>query len=131
VDVEGNLWFFTRTDTEKVEAIRDNDNVCLSYADPDEQRYVSITGAAQLLNIPAKKKELWNPLYKAWFPQGLDDPKLVLIKVLVTNAEYWHAPEGKMVQLMGFGRAAVAGEQYQTAGYRDLEFPEHRRDLNR
>jgi general stress protein 26 len=131
VDTEGHLWFFTRTDTDKVEALRGDKRVCVSYADPDGQRYVSVTGIGDLIRSEAKARELWNPLYKAWFPQGLDDPNLVLIKVLVEDAEYWHAPEGRMVQLLGFAKAAITGEQYQTAGHREIEFPENQRDRNR
>jgi general stress protein 26 len=129
-DADGHLWFFTGSQTEKVDAIRENDNVCVAYADPDENRYVSVSGRAKLQNNPEKKKELWNPLYKAWFPQGLDDPNLVLIRVVVNGAEYWHAPEGKMVQLLGFAQAAFTGEQYQPAGHREIEFPQNRSDQN-
>ncbi len=129
-DVDGHLWFLTATETSKVDAIQANNNVCVAYADPDGQRYVSVSGEARLLNHPEKKKELWNPLYKAWFPKGLDDPKLILIQVLITAVEYWHAPEGKMVQLPGFVQAAFSGEQYQPAGYREMEFPQNRRDQN-
>ncbi|MGE0632599.1 MAG: pyridoxamine 5'-phosphate oxidase family protein, partial [Pseudobdellovibrionaceae bacterium] len=35
-----------------------------------------------------KAEELWNPLYKTWFKQGLEDPDLVLLKVKVDSAEY-------------------------------------------
>jgi general stress protein 26 len=129
-ELDGHLWFFSETDTNKVDAIQANNNVCVAYADPDGQRYVSVSGEARLLNNPEKKKELWNPLYKAWFPRGPDDPKLVLIQILITGAEYWHGPEGKMVQLPGFAKAAITGEQYQPAGYREIEFPANRRDQN-
>lgn len=131
VDAEGSLWFFTRTDTEKVEALRSDNRVCVSYADTDGQRYVSVTGVGELIRSEAKAKELWNPLYKAWFPKGLDDPNLILIKVLLDDAEYWHAPEGRMVQLLGFAKAAVTGREYHPAGHQEIEFPENQRDRNR
>ncbi len=127
-DADGHIWFFTGKISDKVDAIRENDNVCVAYADPDGQRYVSVSGRAQLVNNPEKKKELWNPLYKAWFPEGLEDPMLVLIRVMITGAEYWHAPEGKMVQLLGFAKATFTGEQYQPAGHREIVFPENRRN---
>jgi len=125
-DVEGHLWFYTGTNTDKVDAIRENPNVCVAYADPDGQRYVSVSGVAELQNNPEKKKERWNPLYTAWFPQGLDDPKLIMIKIRITDVEYWHAPEGKMVQLSGFAKAAITGERYQPTAYREIEFPQNR-----
>ena len=128
IDVDGHLWLFTCTHTDKVDAIQENDNVCVAYADPDGQRYVSVSGRAQLLNNPEKKKELWNPLYKTWFPRGLEEPRLVLIRVQITDAEYWHAPEGRMVRLLGFENAAITGEQYRPRGYREIEFPENRRN---
>lgn len=127
-DLDGHLWFFTATHTDKVDAIRENDNVCVAYADPEGQRYVSVSGRAQLLNSPEKKKEFWNPLYKAWFPRGLEEPTLVLIRVQITDAEYWRESEGKMVRLLGFAKAAFTGEQYRPGGYREIEFPENRRN---
>ena len=129
-DAEGHLWFFTRTRTEKVEAIRGNNNVCLAYADPKDQRFVSITGVAHLLNPPEKKQALWNPLYDAWFPRGLDDPNLVLIKVLITDVQYWQESEGKMMQLPGFAEG-ISGQQYRPAAHREVEFPENQPDRSR
>jgi hypothetical protein len=60
----------------------------------------------------AKAKELWNPLLKAWFPQGLDEPDLVLLNVKVEKAEYWDSPSGKMVQLAGLAKALATGHRY-------------------
>ena len=45
--------------------------------------------------------------YKSWFPGGLDDPNLILMKVDVQQAEYWSATEGRMVQLLGFNKPAI------------------------
>jgi general stress protein 26 len=43
--------------------------------------------------------ELWNPLCKAWFPQGEDDPEITVIRIDVDNAEYWEAPANAVVRL--------------------------------
>lgn len=59
----------------------------------------------------ARAKELWNPIYKAWFPDGLDDPNLALIRVDVDQAEYWDSPNSKVVQLAGFVKAIVTGQR--------------------
>jgi general stress protein 26 len=103
-DSQGTLWFFTSNKTEKVEAIKTDQRVNLAYSDSSSQRYVSITGNGELMRDHVKAKELWNPLYKAWFPKGLDDPDLILLRVYVLEAEYWHASEGRMVPLAGFAK---------------------------
>ena len=109
----GDIWFFTRDDSGKVREIMHDKQVNLAYADPDDQRYASVSGPAQVMDDKAKEEELWNPALKAWFPDGLDDPHLALIKVQAEQAEYWDSPNGKVVQLVGLAKAAVTGEAYE------------------
>jgi len=99
---DGVIWFFSGNNTEKVEAIKTDRRVNLAYSDFNSQRYVSITGEAEPVRDHVKAKEMWKPLYKAWFPNGVEDPNLILLKVVVMSAEYWDASAGHMVQLTGF-----------------------------
>jgi general stress protein 26 len=66
-----------------------------------------------LIRDREKAKELWNPILKAWFPEGLEDPNLALLKVSVEKAEYWDTPSGKMVQAIGFVKALATGKRYE------------------
>src|SRR5687767_9666612 len=92
-DFDGReLWFFTPLDQAKVEEVAAEHHVNLNYADPDKQRYASVSGMATLVRDRAKAQELWSPAMKAWFPKGLDDPNLALLRVRVQYAEYWEAP---------------------------------------
>ena len=111
-EFDGDLWFFTGAGSPKVGEVQRDERVNLSYADPDGNRYVSLSGTAQLVRDPVKAKELWNPALKAWFPEGLDDPNLALLRVRVEKAEYWDAPSSKMVQLVGFVKAIATGKPY-------------------
>jgi general stress protein 26 len=88
--------------------------VNVSFADPDKQHYVSASGIAELVDDPAKAKELWHDAYKTWFPKGLDDPDLVLLKVKVEKAEYWDSVNTS-VNLLSYlaGRRPTAGEHEQ------------------
>ncbi len=97
----------------KVDEVQNEQRVNLSYANPDDSRYVSVSGTARLIRDQRKAKELWNPLYKAWFPQGPGDPNLALLKVSFEKAEYWDAPSGKMVQAFAFAKALATGKRYQ------------------
>ena len=104
---EGVIWFFSPNNTEKVEAIRTSQRVNLAYVDHSGKRYVSVCGYCELVRDHAKAKELWSSDYKAWFPGGLDDANLILLKVNVQQAEYWDAAQGRMAQLLGFANAAI------------------------
>jgi general stress protein 26 len=49
VDEEGNLWFFTSSNSHKASEIERTPNVNVSFIDTKEQHYVSISGMAQLV----------------------------------------------------------------------------------
>jgi general stress protein 26 len=111
-EFDGDLWFFTSADTPKVEEVEREHNVCVAYARPDKQHYVSVSGKARLVRDRAKIEELWNPAYKAWFPEGLDDPQLALLKVSAEKAEYWDGHTSTVAHLIGLAKAAVTGQSY-------------------
>lgn len=108
-EFDGDLWFMTTIDTPKIAEIGRNSRVNVSYAKPDDQRYVSVSGTAQVVNDRAKVEELWSPVYKAFFPDGLDDPRLCLIKVTVEKAEYWQSL-GLVATMVGFAKS-LAGQE--------------------
>ncbi|MBN9392227.1 MAG: pyridoxamine 5'-phosphate oxidase family protein [Chloroflexi bacterium] len=110
-EFDGDLWFFTAKSSGKITEIQHDQHVNVSYAAPDDNRYVSVSGRAELIDDKAKAKELWNPFIKAWFPKGLDDPDLVLLRVRVEAAEYWDAPSSTMVNLVGFAKAVLTGKR--------------------
>ena len=113
---EGDLWFFTADDSPKVDEISREHHVCVSYAEPSRQKYVSVSGLATLVRDRQRIQELWTPAAKAWFPGGVDDPHLGLLRVRVNAIEYWDSPSSKMVQLFGFMKAVATGQRLENAG---------------
>lgn len=111
VKPDGDLWFFTGYHSGKSHEIEHDAHVNLSYSDPDNENYVSISGKAQVLRDQQKIDELWNPAMKTWFPNGKEDPNVGLIKVTIDKAEYWDAPNSVMVHLYGMVKAALTGER--------------------
>lgn len=111
-EFDGDLWFFTRGSAPKVDEVEHNHHVNLSYAAPDDNCYVSVSGLAEFVRDHEKAAELWNPFYKAWFPQGLDDPDLALLKVNVQQAEYWDSASSTMVHIAGFVKTLVTAQSY-------------------
>lgn len=110
-EFDGTLWFLTGADTHKDNEIKKDNRVNVSYAAPDENSYVSVSGTAEILRDQAKINELWSPIHKAWFPEGKDDPNIRVIKITVEQAEYWDSSSSTFVQLAGFLKALVTGEQ--------------------
>jgi general stress protein 26 len=120
-DFNGQLWFFTDAESGKVFEIEHDRHVNLSYADPSSSRYVSISGRASLVRDKAKVKELWSPAMKAWFPNGVDDPKIALLRIDVEQAEYWDTPGGTVVHAIGFVKATLTGERYQPGDHAKVQ----------
>jgi general stress protein 26 len=117
MDENGDLWFFTSDQTHKVDEIKADSRVSVAYSKPDDNVYVSVFGRAEIVKDRAKIEELWNPILKAWFPEGLDDPTLCLLKVSVEEAEYWDSPNSKLVQIAGFFKALVTGKSADGGEY--------------
>ena len=113
---DGNLWFFTHASEAKVQDIKRHPQVNVSFANPEENEYVSLAGRASLVHDRAKMEALWQKPLKTWFPQGLADPDLALIKVEVEHAEYWDQNAGLVEIAVGFVKSTVTGQE-STAGY--------------
>ena len=113
VEEDGDLWFFTYGNSHKVEEIEREPHVNVSFADPKRQSYVSISGRAKLVRDRAKIKELWKPMLKAWFPKGVDEPDIALLKVFVEKAEYWDSPSSTVAHVYSLAKALITGKQAQ------------------
>lgn len=111
IDPDGSLWFFTGASSHKVSEIVKLPKVNVSFADPDNQHYVSITGRAQLVRDRAKIEELWKPEFKMWFPEGKDDPEIALLKVDLEKAEYWDSPSSTIGYALSFVSSLVTGKE--------------------
>jgi general stress protein 26 len=110
MDEQGKLWFFTSMTSPKIGEIEQNPHVNVNYMRPDKQDYVSISGTADVVREKEKMKELWTPWIKPWFPNGLDDPDLILLKVSIHEAEYWDAPGSAVMRAYGLAKAIVTGK---------------------
>lgn len=110
---DGDIYFFTHATSPKVDEVQRDQHVNVSYANPEDHRYVSVSGMARLVRDRKKIEELWNPVLKAWFPDGLEDPDLALLKITVTQAEYWDSPSSTVAHVLGFVKALATGQTYQ------------------
>jgi general stress protein 26 len=110
MDSQGTLWFFTSLTSPKVGEIDQHRQVNLSYANPEDMDYVSISGRATVVRDREKMKQLWTPWVEPWFPNGVDDPDLALLAVQVDQAEYWDSPDSKVKRMFGLIKAVRSGD---------------------
>lgn len=108
-DFDGDLWFFADEDSAKATQIAASPEVGVSFSDSQHHTWTSIAGRASIVRDRAKAEQLYTPVLKAWFPDGLDTPGLALIKVETDTAEYWEAPTSTTAFALGTLRAAITG----------------------
>jgi general stress protein 26 len=108
-DSGGTLWFLTRSSSETVDEIGQDRHVTLTFAEPKDSKYIALKGMASVSQDRGKIKELWNPMYKAWFPKGEEDPEIAVLRVQVQEGEYWEASSSKLVMMAKYAAAAVTG----------------------
>ena len=116
VDAQADLYFFIPKTGELYERLLTDGEVNVSYADPGQDSYVSLSGQARFVDDLAQKEALWSPAAQAWCPGGHTDPELALLAVRIRHAEYWDVDESKMVQLFKMAKAAITGQPPRELG---------------
>ncbi len=105
------VWFFTEADSPKVAEIERNPKVNLAYASKDHNTYISLAGTASVNRDRRRIGRLWNDAMKAFFPNGKDDPNLVLLEVQTHSIEYWDGPGSLIGKLVSFVVARVTRDE--------------------
>jgi general stress protein 26 len=107
MDAQGALWFFTDLRSAKVEHLR---VVNLSFSDIARGTYVSLSGRGEVDTDRGRITRLWTPAAEPWFPDGVDSSALALLKFVPDAADYWDAPNSKMVRAFGMLASAISGK---------------------
>jgi general stress protein 26 len=97
VDETGNLWFLSANDSHKNLELEVDPRVDLYFQGSPHSDFLHLTGRATVSRDKQKIKELWSPLIKTWFTEGIDDPRITVIKVTPTEGYYWDTKHGNAV----------------------------------
>ena len=103
VEYEGDSYFFSYEDTRTVSDIGRDANVAVTYkgspiAGVAEMMgkpplFLAMEGKAELIRDKAAFREHWQSDLERYFPQGIDTPGLLLIKVHADRIHYWDGEE--------------------------------------
>lgn len=108
-EIENAIYFLTDVGSHKDDEIALHPNVCLAFADSRGQKYVSISGTAEVQNNREKIQDLWATPAKAWW-ENADDPSIRVLKITPSSAEYWDSP-GTVISYIKMAAAAVSSSR--------------------
>ena len=108
VEDDRTLWFFTDWSSPKVHELQHDATVSLGYADPAKNVYVAVCGSGSVFRDIQKAKQLWSIEQRVYYPEGPEDERLALLRVLIERAEYWIAP-GRTSYLVAALTATASG----------------------
>jgi general stress protein 26 len=104
---ELEAWFFVSRTSEQARDVAERPRVNLSFDGSSD--WLSVAGTATLVDDRRLVEEMWNPIVEAWFPDGPQDPDLVLLRVDAESAEYWKAPGGRAASRLSYVKAQATG----------------------
>lgn len=122
VDEHAHIWFFTNEYSEKIQEASGDNRVNLIYAHPGKNVYVNIKGSSTVIIDRKKIEELWNSSFRNWFPEGVNDPKLCLVKVTTESAYYWSHSASKVRLAANLLRSIARGDKYRENEKGSLSF---------
>ena len=89
VEWDGDTWFFANRDSAKVQQIEADPAVSLGYVATERGTWVAIEAEAEIVDDAAEKRERWFKDLEQWFPEGPEDPGVVLIRAAATRVRAW------------------------------------------
>jgi general stress protein 26 len=110
---DGDLWFISERQDPKVEEIKLSSQVGVTFSDPGGQRYVAISGEAEVIEDGGKLEVLWDDEFGEWFPGGLQAHELILLVVRVRDAEFWRSQGSSVVNFTEMFRGPAHGKSHE------------------
>lgn len=114
VDYDGDSWFFSYDDTAKTNEISRDNRVTLTFTAPPSLLgkpgiFIAVDGTASLIQDKAQFEQHWVKDLDRWFPEGIETPGIVLIKVSADAIQYWDGEDNGKIDLP-FAGAVEGGE---------------------
>ncbi len=104
VDSDGCLWFFLGRSSALAGELRNNPHVAVASAEHGQMIYVSVSGIAHPCEDRIKTSHLWKEEYRTWFPLGVADPDLLVVRVGAISVECWRGMRHEHFAIPRIGR---------------------------
>jgi general stress protein 26 len=97
IDDEGNFWFLSPSDSYKNKELEQDPHVQMLFQGSPHSDFMTLYGRVEISRDPQKIKDLWDPMMKNWFTEGIDDPRITVLKVIPTEGYYWDTKHGEAI----------------------------------
>ena len=97
VDDAGNLWFLSADDSHKNQELERDPNVTLYFQGSAHSDFLTLRGTVSISRDKEKIKQLWEPVVKTWFTEGVDDPRITVIRFASKDGYYWTTKHVKAI----------------------------------
>jgi general stress protein 26 len=129
-----DLWFVAAEGSAKLHEIRQDPHINLSCFDAKTMEWISISGLASISNDRSIIQQLYEPDWKAWFPNEGDprhgtpnDPRMVLIGVTVHAAVFFEVSKPRPVVLFEIAKGWVTGTMPEIGEVHHIDEPAPRK----
>lgn len=104
---DADVVFFIGLQGRQADALRSDPAVNLAFATAGS--WLSVAGRAEFFEDRALAEELWDGSVDAYFPEGIDDPDLGMLRVRGESAQFWGVAGGKAAALAKIAKSTITG----------------------
>ena len=99
--------FLTNRRCRKVRDLERSGRMTLLYQHDESHSYVSLSGAAEVVEDLELKRRTWSDAHNRWNPTGPEDPATVYARLRPDRIEVWSASHGVMPEPTGYSAAVL------------------------
>ena len=117
---EGALWFFARKESDLARAAGASAQVMFVVQAKDQDFQACIGGRLVQDTDRTRIDKYWNPIVAAWYPEGKNDPNLILLRMDASDAQVWVSEGGPVKFAYEIAKANMTGKLPDVGGTADV-----------
>lgn len=116
------VWFFTRDDIDLARDAGAGREARMIFATKDSALHADIRGTLDCVRDRARVDKYWGPMVAAWYPQGKDDPHLILLRFVPEEGQVWVSRKGFIRLAFEVAKANLTHTLPKAGGVADVSF---------
>lgn len=84
-----NIYFISPTDSDQIDDFKSTPTATATLSDLSDNIYVECQGHISLTQSKEKIEPFWNEMTEAWFPKGITESDVTLVRLEIANIECW------------------------------------------